>query len=254
MFKKSKKFAFTLADVLMALMIIGVIASITIPVTMAHVRRTEIENRLEQTYSILNNALTRSVADNGPIDTWEEMKMTESSQGVSFFQTYLAPHLVFARELGKYTFEEMGYTSDIKKPNGDSVFSSPVTGTGKKITMLALNNGTSISNFGSWLFTMKDGTEQYYAVNYLIDVNGPKGPNVMGRDAFFFKLVLIGDDKRFKLAGDTKEKIYYADNRTEIIKTTREEIMEDCKTEGDYCGALIQQNGWKVPKDYPLRI
>ena len=51
-----------------------------------------------------------------------------------------------------------------------------------------------------------------------------------------------------------KLEITNADERTEVIKTTRDEIMEDCRTEGEYCGALIQQNGWKVPADYPLNI
>ena len=32
------------------------------------------------------------------------------------------------------------------------------------------------------------------------------------------------------------------------------DIINDCKVEGDSCGILLQRNGWKFPKDYPIKF
>lgn len=53
-FKKS--LAFTLAEVLITIGVIGVVAAITIPSLITKSRKVMVENRLKDTYSILANA------------------------------------------------------------------------------------------------------------------------------------------------------------------------------------------------------
>lgn len=55
----SKKKAFTLAEVLITLGIIGVVAALTMPSLMSNYRRKVAETQLKQTYSILLNAVTK---------------------------------------------------------------------------------------------------------------------------------------------------------------------------------------------------
>ena len=241
------KLGFTLSEVLIAITVIGVISSITIPVIQAHFRKREVEIRLEQVYSILNNALTMAVSVHGPVYTWDEMSMTPDSQSAAFFDKYLAPHLIFAKGRDKYDMEELGYNG-IKRPNGTLYLAN------SKRNMAVLNNGACINAFGGWLFTMNDGTKKYYAVQYLVDVNGSKGHNTIGKDIFHFKLILISDRQQFDLAGNTQEKIYFSTGKTTITPTPVDEIIANCEDEGIYCGALIQRNSWQVPDDYPLKM
>ena len=53
-FKKS--LAFTLAEVLITIGVIGVVAAITLPSLITKSRKVMVENRLKDTYSILANA------------------------------------------------------------------------------------------------------------------------------------------------------------------------------------------------------
>src|SRR5574344_1713843 len=62
--------AFTLAEVLIVLGIIGVVAAFTIPVLMQHVEEKSTVTKLKQTYSIINNAIKLAINDNGTINEW----------------------------------------------------------------------------------------------------------------------------------------------------------------------------------------
>ncbi len=67
-----KKFnAFTLAEVLITLGIIGVVAALTIPTLIMHHRKQVIETRLKKFYSMFNQAILLSTVDNGEISTWQ---------------------------------------------------------------------------------------------------------------------------------------------------------------------------------------
>ena len=56
----SRKIAFTLAEVLITLGIIGVVAALTIPTLMANQRKKVVETRLAKFYSSINQAIVRS--------------------------------------------------------------------------------------------------------------------------------------------------------------------------------------------------
>ena len=66
----SRKIAFTLAEVLITLGIIGVVAALTIPTLMANQRKKVVETRLAKFYSSINQAIVRSEVDNGDKKYW----------------------------------------------------------------------------------------------------------------------------------------------------------------------------------------
>ena len=92
------KSGFTLAEVLITLVIIGVIAAMTISTVIGNSRRTEVETKLKVIHSLLNNALTKAVADYGPAYTWEEMGEKEERIQRDVFHKYIEPYLKFSRE------------------------------------------------------------------------------------------------------------------------------------------------------------
>ena len=89
-----------------------------------------------------------------------------------------------------------------------------------------------------------------------MDVNGPRWHSVMGEDVFMFSLsnyLRYGDSgkpiKSFHVGG--------SGNAGDFSYSTAQ-IYQQCVV-GDVngthrCGLLIQRNGWKFPKDYPIKF
>ena len=69
---KKQNLAFTLAEVLIVIGIIGVVAALTLPNLNHATGDKETVTRLQKAYSILNEANDRAVAIYGPISTWSE--------------------------------------------------------------------------------------------------------------------------------------------------------------------------------------
>ena len=63
-FKESKR-AFTLAEVLIVLVIIGIIAALTVPALINNIRGEEYRTGLKKSISVLNQALTQHYTENG---------------------------------------------------------------------------------------------------------------------------------------------------------------------------------------------
>ena len=59
---------FTLAEVLITLGIIGIIAAMTLPTVIQKYRKQEVETKLAKFYSVMNQALKLSISENGEID------------------------------------------------------------------------------------------------------------------------------------------------------------------------------------------
>lgn len=68
---KVHKFGFTLAEVLITLGIIGVVAALTIPQFISKYNELVIITELKKTYSELNQAIKLSEVYNGDLKTWD---------------------------------------------------------------------------------------------------------------------------------------------------------------------------------------
>ncbi len=80
--KKSIK-AFTLAEVLITLGIIGIIISITLPALIHHQKKIIIESRLKKFYTVINQAILQAETEFGDKENWY-IKNNDD-----FFNTYL---------------------------------------------------------------------------------------------------------------------------------------------------------------------
>jgi len=108
-------FAFTLAEVLITLGIIGVVAALTMPTLIQNHRRKVVEIRLKETYSILNQAVKLSQVQNGESAYWELPEDTwNTKQTEKFLKMYIIPFI--ASEAPKAN--ENKYYNTIKLNNG----------------------------------------------------------------------------------------------------------------------------------------
>lgn len=68
-----RRTAFTLAEVLITLGIIGVVAALTLPTLMQNYQKQVAINRLKVNYNVMSNAVRMAEAEYGDITTWEDV-------------------------------------------------------------------------------------------------------------------------------------------------------------------------------------
>ena len=181
--------AFTLAEILITLGIIGVTAALTIPTLIANHKATVLETSLKQSYSIINQALEMYMADNGTRFTPEI-----SSGGET--KSILMKYIKFARDCGSGNRDEGAcvghYDNDEKTSKLYKNFNGP-----QYIDLNLFDDGQFIINNGSLVMMENMGNNPTIAPIFIsVDVNGfNKRPNRLGQDLFMFELAKNSDGK-----------------------------------------------------------
>ena len=97
--------AFTLAEVLITLGIIGIVAAMTIPSLVQDYREKAQVTRVKKFYSVFSQAYTMALQDNGPFDTWglsdSVQDIDESGNGIQSEES-LANADKFMQIMSKY--------------------------------------------------------------------------------------------------------------------------------------------------------
>ena len=230
------KMAFTLAEVLITLGVIGVIAAMTLPTVIKNYQKKVTVERLKSTYSLLYQAVRMSENDNGTLDTWEIPAESQAYDvGKGFAEKYFTPYLKKTKECrGKDCFSEYTYYLDGAK----------VKNTSDKYS-LQLANGVVINFYPR---------NNWNLCEIGIDINGKKGPNTLGKDKFVLVLTNKPIPKdTFGIQNKPGLYFYGQGNSIDYLKTKKYACSktEGTKYRGMFCGALIMQSGWKMPNDYP---
>lgn len=188
-----KKFiAFTLAEVLITLGIIGVVAAMTIPTLMNSYQKNVYVTALKKAYATTNQALTQMAADAGcagDLTCTGFFSSTNSNQTVG---DAFAKYFKVLKNCGDYsTTSTLGCFSNDVNYNYDG--SDPNSGWDHVNYRFVALDGTAYM-FYSYADNCAVGTYSNHTTNNLnrvcgdlyIDVNGVKGPNFLGRDIFYF--------------------------------------------------------------------
>ncbi len=227
------KHGFTLAEVLITIGIIGVVAAITIPSLISAYQKRSTESRLKQAYSVLMNAQRMSTTDPDfnytPPETYTAEALYTNDK-YRIFKSYFVPYLQ-----GVTTFEKTKAPWVAKTPEGKETFAANFGALGG----YCINNGMCFR-------MLSHGTNYYYIV---VDLNGPSRPNVVGKDVFYFALHFT--DNGITIDG----KVYGVSQNT-----TEAQLRQNCLhnestwSSGATCTELIIRNGWKIPNDYPIKF
>lgn len=105
------KKAFTLAEVLISLVIIGVIAAITVPVLHANYTKEATASKLKKFYAMLHNASTLAKADGSDWEYYAQVAGPEYDDSGNFSDKYLLPYIVYLKKDLKGTFYKI-YLND----------------------------------------------------------------------------------------------------------------------------------------------
>ncbi|MBE7706541.1 MAG: type II secretion system protein [Cyanobacteria bacterium SIG30] len=235
--------AFTLAEVLITLAIIGVVAALTIPAVVANYKKTEIETQLKSTYSILSNALNLAIKDYGPAYTWSIERQGSSNKNAELFlKQYFVPYLKVARDCG--TSNEGECKHQIYALGGGKFNYGYGGNPSENFAKIYLANGTYIGS------NVSSEGDKFVQLQFFIDANGHKKPNQVGVDIHFLALNLSPPTKttskrgyRFSVVGGNTiaESIKYSSYGCQKPSTSADGGF------GVYCASVLFANGWKIP-------
>ena len=260
-YTRSKKAAFTLAEVLITLGIIGVVAAMTIPTLIANYQEKQTITRLQKAYATLKNAFEMAKVEHGDYNTWSwtQYPTSNGERTQYFMENYIFPYL----KVSNVCFSDSCGTA-IKRPDGNTVYASS-------------SRGAFVLNDGTLVYCWAGGDDYYPHVWFFVDVNGSSEPNILGKDVFamYFSPGNPGkaagntnDDGDFEDSGKTFNIGYGLRFFGEGSGFTAEEMMQPnfviedrpgafsavaCNVEGGdgrICGAVIQLSGWKFPDGY----
>ena len=223
---KINKNGFTLAEVLITLVIIGIIAAMTIPTTIANYQKQQTVDRLKKVYSTLQQAINRGIYDYGAIDLTNVSAGNGALLHDNYFTKYLKPYLSITDDCGT---SSTGVCASSYSFRDNRSYKLAVCGS--SYSKFYLNDGTSVA-----IIMYNSPT-----LSFFVDINGQKGPNIYGRDLFRFDF--NAQDNSFKPPG-----IYQ--NRLGMLAPGTYNCNKTQGT-GDFCTTVIMLDGWQIKDDYP---
>ena len=258
-----KKSAFTLAEVLITLGVIGVVAAMTIPTLIHNYQKTVYVNQLKKSYSILEQAFQKMLADDGvqklsDTSVWASKNNAECNYSTTSYTTDNCK--AFVNSLNKYIkiigVEKYGNKVAYLKGTGTNNYTnyySLVLSDGTIVMLYVFSSAPTSSACNQ--IKSQGGNMCSSSGLMSIDINGRKGPNTDGRDVFWFYL---SDEGKLNPHFGKDYAIWYSPSLTLNNKNNTSYWRNDNKrcgnadgtmpntVYGSGCAARIMEEGWKM--------
>ena len=222
------KNAFTLAEVLVTLGIIGVVSAMTVPALLQNHQRKTYVTQLHKVYNELSQALLQYQTDRNAVSLREAGLTTIGAYG-EFQKKYFK----IVQDCG--TDGTPCFAASYKKMSGvDSNFAC-------RNNCMVLASGTA----------MGTAIGSNNIVEVILDINGSKGPNIFGRDAFTLYIYPNGviDDLAVKNI-DNPDDSTWGDNSAPLSEEQREQNFQRAcsgsNAEWHGCFGKILNDGWEM--------
>lgn len=223
------KTGFTLAEVLITLGIIGIVAAMTIPTLVQKHRANVIETRLQKFYSIINQSITEAELEYGDKADWVSADTEE------FFNKYLKNYLKYIK---------------VEKKR---------IGTGNDWLLVDLADGSAflVDIYATWddegNQTFKTNGGHFIFCPYAKDCQDGNDGSKWGKRQFVFAFWPAGEISVYHKNKGVEPYLSSWDGEEESLYSSS---YYGCnpKEKNFYCTAIIQHNGWKIPKDYPYKF
>ena len=175
------KLAFTLAEVLITLGIIGIVAAMTLPSILQKRERLSIVVALKKFYSSFQNAINLSQLDHGPAVNWDTKTDYNDTEAMyAWFDEYVIQYMKILvncnKDNNKACFHNYSYSTF---PGESNIPSSSMANTR---IMYIFQDGSAFTAITG------GGTESMSRIFHIIfDTNGYRKPNAYGQDIFSFR-------------------------------------------------------------------
>ena len=221
--KRLNKKGFTLAEVLITLGVIGVVAALTMPAVIANYQKKAATAKLKKVYSMISQILEKEqVVEN--LDSWDNSEDVLKQYFIpNFTDAKLYPAI--SNNGGKVMCNPNSHQYVWRNNVG---ISTPFLD--KKTAAIKLADGTCI------------GLNPSPSRDVFIDINGTDNPpNMAGKDLFFF---MINTDARLLPIG-------YNWEYSKINGTDGQACNKKAAGGGYTCAAKVIMDNWEMKKDYP---
>ena len=246
-----KKVAFTLAEVLITLGIIGVVAAMTLPSLIQNYQKKALATQTQKFYSTMSQAVKQYMADYGvddlrntPLasDNYEEEDTPEAIASIRDFAT---KYLKVVKECNPNDEDDNNCFAPVYRLWDNSIpderynFTTRV-GYGKKRDYV-LADGSVIR-----IYYHSQGAP----IELYVDVNGKKGPNRVGYDLWNMTIFYDGVIDESGVNPECRKEGINCDYAVEDVNTpaeAREKRFEACKEGNSYGGCFghLLENGFK---------
>ena len=235
--------AFTLAEVLITLGIIGVVAAMTLPTLIHNYKKSVVETKVKHMYALVSNAVRMSEAKYGEMAEWDRCDVEYSYE-------------CSRQILEKYIFPELKIDKICEQGNEEECWTPPISLSGIEgylpLTSTSMEHRvTAILNNGVSLYMWVGNQLTYPHIQIWFDIDGSKkGKNMVGADMFGIYVL-------YERGGAWMNPLYMQNIDEDYIRNTP---LYGCSKDinsmyaGYYCGGLIQLNNWKIPDDYPVKF
>lgn len=225
---ENKSVGFTLAEVLITLGIVGVVAAMTIPNLMSYYKAQKLRSQFLKSYSIVQQVFKQMEADDVSLDP----KDYPSSPDTLFYKTFIK-YLQAPIDCGNaYTKQKALPCYDFR----DSSVSYKTLNNKKDVTWTVFDAGQIVLQDGTLLLFNSDGYGWWVSV----DLNGFNGkPNRFGYDLFTFEF----QDGVLRTMGDISTKynnasIYCDKNSDNALNGIA--CAQKAKADTDYFKTLVK--------------
>ena len=257
---KMKNRAFTLAEVLITLGIIGIVSALVLPSKIEDYQKRKTAIAVKKAYVELNQVLEMSMKDHGDPSTWDYQTAGEL---VPWVQTYIEPYVKVVKSgtcpglnqqcLGMNPLQALGYDPKSNSANA-SVPTYMIVKTGPDVAW-------GFWRYQNWLWYEHNTRIRVWVRNPSKIQFWKYKYAYIGKDVFTF--VLDVNNPKPHIA--PYNPINYS-GITNARKVTRDDLLGTgwggCNKKasgggywgpGDACSALIMYDGWEISKDYPWR-
>ena len=188
-----RNFAFTLAEVLITLAIIGVVAALTMPALITGYKEKAAVTKVKRTYSIINSAYKMALANYGEFNTWGWQGISEyeidEDGNTHYSDTALQNMEIFWEKLSenlKIVEKCMPGQNNCYRPEALYYLNGTKANVDRKnVPYLTLNDGVTL--FGGWISQTSCRNKNDICADFGIDINGIRNmPNTIGKDRFYF--------------------------------------------------------------------
>lgn len=230
------KKAFTLAEVLIAITILGVIAAISMPAIMTNIDKNTWANGLKINMSVLNNGFKQMMAQEGVEDLrdtslWAQNVSKEVNTSNTEINSAMKKHFKIEKIASNWPVKS--YKLD-KKTAYSNTSIRYYLGNSATINVRFLYDASYNDCAATQLFC-------HPVAEIILDVNGDKRPNVIGKDIYF---LLLGENGNiYPFGGDA------AANYSSSYKrwnTTSGCSGKQPTTDGTYCAGRVADENFSI--------
>lgn len=231
--------AFTLAEVLITLGIIGIVAAMTLPTVIVNYKKKATVTQVKKFYSVMSQATNLAIAEYGSMDGWDGFTSYRNIEELKhWFHKYLKPHLKILDEW---------------------VATNEETGTQTLYVALADGGVMYMNNWAASTSAPNEETgeddnhvaDNYNGLIHLYYLTDKKALKIVNRKACVNVFA-------FLFYSPLKKQYFfqpYTYQSNTPAKYNREFFINQIKSGNDqYCSALMMMDGWEIKDDYPYKL